>query len=165
MRRATLFCFAFLNIWPAFGQDAIPKPKATQPGPPKSARLPPRAGPPSKLWLAIGADKPIYQLEEASRIEIFFAVVNDGTATTDPGIESSHLFINGLEARGWFIIIANGPRSSEFDTLPPGQSLSFAYQLGRAFFGAPGIYKVRWQVGQFSSPEITFRVMPPRRIN
>jgi hypothetical protein len=164
--RATPYCVAFLNIWAAFGQDAIPKSKANEPGPPKSAGLDPRASPQSKLWLAIGVDKLIYQLDEVSRLEIFFAVVNDGDATIDPGIGSSHLLINGVEAKGWSLIVTNGPLASiEFNALPPGHPYLFGKQLGSVYFGEPGIYKVRWRVGAFSSPEITFRVMPAPLIN
>src|SRR6516225_8395825 len=96
--------------------------------------------------LLIGVGKLMYQLDEVSRLEIFFAVVNDGDATIDPGILSSHLLINGVEAKGWSLIVANGPGSIEFSALPPGHPYLFGKQLGSVYFGEPGIYKVRWRV-------------------
>jgi hypothetical protein len=86
--------------------------------------------------LLIGVDKLIYQLDEVSRLEIFFAVFNDGDATIDPGIGSSHLLINGVEAKCWSLIVANGPLGSiEFNALPPGHPYLFRKQLGSVYFG------------------------------
>lgn len=119
--------------------------------------------PQPKLWVAIGVAQPVYQLAETAKLQVSFAVVNDGDAIADPGIGSSHLFINGTEPNDWSFVINNGIRSAYFTALPPGQVLSFGYQLGPRYFATPGIYTVRWQVGDFRSPEITFRVMPGGR--
>jgi hypothetical protein len=82
-----------------------------------------------KLWVAIGVAQPVYHLAEIAKLQLSFAVVNDGNAVADPGIGSSHLFINGKEPDDWEIVINNGPRSDYFTALPPGEVLSFGYQL------------------------------------
>lgn len=87
-------------------------------------------------------------------------MVNDGQTEVNPRIESSHLFINGGEPKDWAIVIGNGLRSSWFWALPPGKILSFRYQLGPRYFSKPGIYTLRWESANFSSPTVTFRVMP-----
>ncbi len=130
---------------------------------PGGRRLAAQASPENKLWLAIGVAKPVYQLAEIPKLQVDFAVVNDGDTITDPGIGSSHLFINGAEPKDWNLVINNGVRTSAFAALPSGQLLYFSYQLGGRYFGAPGIYTVRWQVRSFWSPEIVFRVMPGGR--
>ncbi len=130
-----------------------------------TCRVAAQVNPPKKLWLAIMSDKPVYQLDEVPRLSISFAVVNDGNTTVNPGIEDSHLLINGVEPKDWDYVIHNGVRSELFWALPSGRSLSFLYQLGNRFFTAPGIYRVRWQVGDSWAPEITFRVMPKQTLN
>lgn len=61
---------------------------------------------------------------------VSFIVVNDGQIEANPRVESSHLFINGVEPMDWVVVIGNGLRSSYFGDLPPGKILSFGYQLG-----------------------------------
>ena len=117
----------------------------------------------AKLWLAISVGQPVYRVAQTGTLQVSFAVVNDGDTIVDPGIGSSHLFINGAEPKDWSFVINNGPRSSYFAALPPGQVLSFGYQLGSRYFGSPGIYTVRWESETFRSPEMTFRVMPDGR--
>src|SRR5258708_24262962 len=78
-------------------------------------------------------------------------------------IESSHLFVNGVEPKDWSFVIGNGLRNSYFKALPPGQILSFGYQLGPRYFSTPGIYSVRWEGPTYKSAEVTFRVMPGGR--
>ena len=119
-----------------------------------------QAQPQSKLWVAIGVAQPIYQLAETAKLQVSFVVVNDGDKIADPRIGSSHLFINGTEPSDWSFVINNGIRSSYFTALPPGEILSFGYQLGPRYFSKPGVYTVHWQVGTFRSPDMTFRVMP-----
>ena len=119
-----------------------------------------QAIPQIKLWSAISVTQPVVHLKEAGKLQVFFAVVNDGDTVADPHIESSHLFVNGAEPKDWAFVISNGLRTSYFTALPPGQALSFTYQLGSRYFATPGIYTVRWEGPNFRSPEITLRVMP-----
>ena len=120
------------------------------------------AGAQPKLSIAVSVPQPVYQLVETAKLQVYFTVVNDGEATVDPSIGSSHLFINGKEPNDWNIVINNGIRNSYFTALPPGEILSFTYQLGPRYFASPGIYKIQWQLGSQQSPEIVFRVMAPR---
>jgi hypothetical protein len=113
-----------------------------------------------RLWAAIGVSKPLYQLAEIEKLSVDFVVVNENGGAVDPGIGSSHLFINGVEPNDWSFVIINGIRSSNFYSLTPGEVLSFGYQLGPRYFAKPGIYVVRWEVGGVRSPDITFRVLP-----
>jgi hypothetical protein len=92
-----------------------------------------------------------------------FAVVNDGVSTVDPNIESSHLFINGVEPKDWAFVIHNGIRGSSFYALPPGQTLQFGCLLGPRYFLKPGVYTVRWEGEDFKSQDLTFRVVPRNR--
>jgi hypothetical protein len=117
-----------------------------------------------KLWVATGVAHPVYQLADAATLVVSFEVVNDGDSVVDPGIGSSRLFINGAEPSGWNFIINNGLRNSYFWALPPGERLSFGYELGPRYFSTPGVYTVSWQVGSFLSPPVTFRVLPSSRV-
>lgn len=112
-----------------------------------------------KLWASITVTQPVFRDAGAKRLQIYFAVVNDGKTTVDPKVEMSHLFINGTELKDWSFIVGNGPRSSGYQALQPGHALEFAYALGDRF-QTPGVYKVRWQGDDFQAPEITFRVLP-----
>ena len=117
--------------------------------------------PTSKLWAAITVPQPIY-LEgyETKHLEIYFAVYNDGDLAVGPQVESSHLFINGVEPENWSYVIGNGIRNDLFRSLPSGEILQFNYLLGPAYFVKPGIYTVRWEGENFKSPELTIRVVP-----
>jgi hypothetical protein len=106
---------------------------------------------PQKLWAAISVSQLVFRLNEAGTLVMYFAVVNDGETVANPNVEASHLFINGSEAKDWSFAISNA--------LPPGQALSFAYQLGSRYFAMPGVYTVRWEGQNFRAAEITFRVM------
>ena len=130
---------------------------------PPVPRLASQVKPQPRLWVAIGVAQPLYQLAETARLQVSFVVVNDGDAVADPGVGSSHLFINDIEPSDWRIVINNGLRTSSFTALPPGEVLSFEYELGPRYFATPGVYRVRWQVGNFRSPETTFLQMPEKR--
>jgi hypothetical protein len=117
--------------------------------------------PTSKLWAAITVPQPIVEEGgETDRLQIYFGIYNGGDSTVSPNVESSHLFVNGVEPPDWQIVISNGIRNELFASLPPGQTLQFTYLLGPRYFQKPGIYTVRWQGENFKSPELTFRVVP-----
>lgn len=115
------------------------------------------------LWAAITVPQPIFYQDRIEDLSMSFALVNDGGSTVDPKIGSSHLLINGVEPKDWFIVIGNGPRNEWFNALPPGQVLQFGYQLGPRYFQKPVVYTVRWEGENFKSPELTFRVVPRNR--
>jgi hypothetical protein len=119
--------------------------------------------PTPKLWAAISVPQPIFYQDRIEDLQISFALVNDGGSTVNPNVESSHLFINGVEPQDWSFVISNGPRNEWFKALPPAQDLLFGYQLGPRYFQKPGIYTVRWEGENFKSPELTFRVVPTTR--
>jgi hypothetical protein len=127
-------------------QELLSKP----PAPPVTSAQP-QSAQPQKFWAAISVSQPVFQLKEAGTLQLNFAVVNDGDTAANPNVEASHLFINGSEAKDWSFAISNA--------LPPGQALSFAYQLGSRYFAMPGVYAVRWEGQNFRAPEIIFRVM------
>jgi len=118
-----------------------------------------KAGAHAKLWSAISVAQPVFELKDAATLQLYFAVVNDGDTVANPNIEASHLFINGSEPKDWGVNISSGIRTPYFTALPPGQVLSFSYQLGSKYFATPGVYTVRWEGPDFRSPEITFRVI------
>jgi hypothetical protein len=113
----------------------------------------------NSIWAGISISQPLFEHADLERLQIYFAVVNDESATVNPNVESSHLIINGVEPETWPFTIANGIRTEQFSTLPVGQSLQFTYALGQ-YFRMPGIYTVRWESPQFKSADLIFRVMP-----
>jgi hypothetical protein len=120
--------------------------------------------PTAKLWAAISVPQPIYvEGSETDRLQVYFGIYNGGDSTVSPNVESSHLFVNGVEPSDWQIVISNGIRNELFASLPPGETLQFTYLLGPRYFQKPGIYTVRWQGENFKSPELTFRVVPRNR--
>lgn len=114
------------------------------------------------LWAALAVQEPIVTESGAEDLQVYFAIVNDGTSTVDPRIESSRLLINGVEPKDWSFVIGNGLRNSLWHSLPPGEVLRFSYVLGR-YFVKPGVYTVRWEGDDFRSPELTFRVVMANR--
>jgi archaellum component FlaG (FlaF/FlaG flagellin family) len=112
-----------------------------------------------KLWAVISVPQPIFYGRETNALQIGFGVFNDGRSPMNPTIDSSHLFINGVELKDWLFIVTNGPRTSSFSSLPPGQFLRFSAVLGK-YFQKPGAYTVRWECETFKATEITFRVLP-----
>ena len=120
------------------------------------------AAPASEISLSatISVPQSVFHLKETDKLNMDFTVTNRGTATADPDITSTQLVVNGEAQGGWTMVMANGPRTSQFEALPPGQTLWFGYQLGPAYFGKPGVYKVRWKGPNYETPEITFRVLP-----
>ena len=114
----------------------------------------------SRLWAAISVPQPIFDEGRTEDLQMSFAVVNDGTSTAKPNVESSHLFINGVEPQDWSFVIGNGPRNEWFNALPPGKTLQFTYLLGPKYFQKSGIYTVRWESENFKSADLTFRVVP-----
>ena len=115
------------------------------------------------LWAGISVPQTVFNEAQAKKLQVSFAVVNDGTSTVNPKMAASHLSIIGIEPKDWPIIIINGLHSPEFFALPPGHFLSFGYQLGDRYFAKPGVYTVRWWGDNFTAAPITFRVLPDNR--
>src|SRR5437667_3310433 len=88
----------------------------------------PNVGDKVKLWAAISV-RPIYWEGKTDALQVHFGLVNDGSSTINPNIESSHLLINGVEPKDWSLVIHNGPRTPSDYALPPGQPLIFGYAL------------------------------------
>jgi|ERR1700680_1609756 len=112
-----------------------------------------------KLWATISVHPTIYYEGNTDALQVHFGLVNDGSSTVNPNIESSHLLINGVEPKDWSNVIINGLRTPSFRALPPGQTLDFSYVLGR-YFQKPGVYTVGWQGAHFKAADITLRVLP-----
>ncbi len=115
-----------------------------------------------KLWATISVHPTIYYEGNTDTLQVHFGLVNDGSATVNPNIESSHLLINGVEPKDWGIVISNGLRNPWFWALPTGQTLDFSYVLG-GYFQKPGVYTLRWQGAHFKASDITLRVLPRPR--
>jgi hypothetical protein len=113
---------------------------------------------PATLWAGISIKTPIIE-RNTETVQVNFGVFNEGLSTANPNVESSHLFINGVQTKDWNVVIANGLRTEWFKQLPPGRWLSFGYNLGR-YFQKPGVYRLRWESEDFKSAELTFRVVP-----
>lgn len=115
------------------------------------------------LWAGISVPQPTFGEAQAKKLQMSFAVVNDGASTVNPKIGASHLSVNGVEPKDWLIVINNGLRTPEFEALPPGHVLSFGYMLGDRYFAKPGVYTVHWWGDEFKAQPITFRVLPDKR--
>src|ERR1017187_9604547 len=70
-----------------------------------------------KLWAAMSVPQPIFYGRETDALQISFGVFNDGRSPINPTIDSSHLFINGIELKDWLFIVTNGPGTSSFSSL------------------------------------------------
>lgn len=120
------------------------------------------SGPAPKLWagLSVYPKGPVIRSDEVERLQINFAVVNDGTTSVNAQrmSGSSRLFINGVELREWSLIVNNGGRGGQCFALSPGEHCSFSYLLPR-YFRKPGVYVVRWEAQAFRASELTFRVL------
>jgi hypothetical protein len=115
-----------------------------------------------KLWAAISVFQPIYWEGKTDALQVEFGLVNDGSSTINPNIESSHLLINGVELKDWSFVIHNGIGTPSDYALPPGQPLIFGAALGR-YFQKPGVYTVGWRGETFKASDITLRVLPRQR--
>lgn len=118
--------------------------------------------PAKKLWAVLSVNEPVFRSDTVGRLNICFAVVNDGKTPVNAERDDSRLLINGRELEDWSFIVRNGPRSMS-ENLVPGATYSFTYALGD-YFKRPGVYRVRWQAQSFTAPEITFRVLPSAKL-
>jgi hypothetical protein len=113
------------------------------------------------LWAAIGVSDPLFREAWTKDLMLHFTVVNDGSETIDPKIESSKIIINGEELEPSSFIFSNGIRSTNWNALAPGEALRFSLGMNE-YFKKPGIYKVAWKGENFEAPVIVFRVMPSK---
>lgn len=114
-----------------------------------------------KLWASLSVSRPLFHAGWTKELLVYFTLVNDGSETIDPKIESSKIIINGVEVKDSGFIFGNGPRDKRWRALPPGDSLEFTYALEK-YFKEPGIYRVSWKGEHFETPTIVFRVMPSK---
>jgi len=116
-----------------------------------------------KLWAAITVQEPIFSEGQTQSLQLAFGLVNDSRTVANPDIQSSHLFINGVEPQdgpfGAVVRDGSGPQTADFGALSPGHSLRFGYAMG-SYFEKPGVYTVRWEGRHFRAPDLIFRVMP-----
>lgn len=111
------------------------------------------------LWASISVSRPLSPAGWTKDLSIHFALVNDGSKTVDPKIESSKIIVNGKELEDSGLILGNGPRDKRWNALPPGESIEFNYAL-ESYFKEPGIYRVFWKGDGFETPIIEFRITP-----
>lgn len=82
----------------------------------------PRSTPHStKLWAAISVPEPVFQAGQTGKLQVYFAVVNDGDTAISPKIGSSHFFINGDEPKDWLFVI-NSPTLVDCGELHCGET-------------------------------------------
>ena len=79
-------------------------------------------------WRGSEPYRPIYvEGSDTDRLQVYFGIYNDGASAVSPNVESSHLYVNGVEPKDWSLVISNGIRNELFSSLPPGQTLQFTY--------------------------------------
>ena len=111
--------------------------------------------------MSLSVSRPLFHAGGTKELLVYFTLVNDGSATIDPNIESSKIIINGVALKDSAFILSNGIRDQRWRALPPGDSLEFAYALEK-YFKEPGIYRVSWKGENFETPTVVFRVMPAK---
>jgi hypothetical protein len=118
----------------------------------------------TQLWATVSVSKPVVSWESTRGDEFFiaFGLVNDGDKAVNPDVDSWQLVVNGRPLRDWPGRFRVGLRDSRWKELPSNDYLTFGEGLAK-HFKEPGIYRVSWQGSGFRSPEIEFRVMPPRK--
>ena len=112
-----------------------------------------------KVWASLSVNRPLFHAGWTKELTVYFTLVNDGSETIDPKIESSKIIINGVALEDSGFILSNGPRDKRWRALPCGDSLEFTYSLEK-YFKEPGIYRVSWKGEDFETPTVVFRVMP-----
>ena len=112
-----------------------------------------------KLWATVSVGDSKFQEGETKELMINFTVTNDGNSTVDPKIDLSKIVVNGKELDDSAWIFANGPRDANWNALPPGGTLRFAYNLAK-YFQASRVYRISWKGPAFEAPTIEFRVVP-----
>jgi hypothetical protein len=122
--------------------------------------------PKAKLWAGLGVTRPAVRADDVTDGRFFmvsFALANDGDKTIDPEIGSTSQFlVNGKELKNWPHIINNGPRGSDFNSLPPRGCLQFGSAMGKEFT-EPGVYRIQWKGKEFESAVVEFRVLPANK--
>ena len=124
----------------------------------------PDRGPTAKptLWASLSVNQPVFQEGDTDRLNLSFALVNDGAKLINPKVSRSKLVVNGKALADSDFLLGNGPRDARFEALSPGDHLLFGYALGKVF-ARPGSYRVCWEGEGFRSAEITFRVLPKKQ--
>jgi hypothetical protein len=119
-----------------------------------------------KLWAAVRVVPPVVVMDRpgVSRHMLFLELVNDGKDTVETGVADSVLFLNDLRFRGgdWRDAILGGPGSDDWTRLRPGETTGKGIGSWPSFFPEAGIFRVSWRGKNFQSPEITYRVLPPK---
>lgn len=107
------------------------------------------------LWAGVSIPQPIWELKELKNLRIDFVLVNDGDKTVALDLHAARLVVNGQELQA--VNFGAGP--GERRKLDPGRYIYFGKVMDR-YFSEPGTYRLQWKGKQFTSPEITFRVLP-----
>src|SRR5438477_5099998 len=81
-----------------------------------------------KIWAAVtSVPGPLVTAGQVERLQIHFAMVNDGNKPIDPKVSSWRLNINGKDHPDSEFMFANGPRDDRWKSLPVGDCLQFSY--------------------------------------
>jgi hypothetical protein len=124
----------------------------------KSGNAFPAAPTNGNLWAAVSVPEPLVTTGQVDRLQIQFAMVNDGKEPIDPKVRSWRLNINGKDHPDSEFTFGNGPRDNRWKSLPAGDRLQFGYALGN-WFKTPGVYRIIWRGEGFESAPVVFRVM------
>ena len=92
--------------------------------------------------------------------EIGVTVHNVGQQVIDPQINYSELKVNGQPSNAWSMALMNSGHEAKWAALPPGESVTGKWALGRALFPVPGDYKLVLTVAGASSATVEVHVTP-----
>jgi hypothetical protein len=136
---------------------AAPQAAAPKPDSPKETQ--------GKLWAVISIIPPVLVPDTSTKSPsgIGLYVGNDGTQAVDTGADDSVLVINGRPQRswGWQMALKNGPSGPEWLQMPPRDFIGIIRPLS-GIVSEPGIYRVSWKGKNFQSPEVVYRILPPK---
>lgn len=89
---------------------------------------------------------------------IAFTVRNLGTQTIDPQLNASELRVNGKVAADWNMALGNSGHEKKWHALPPGDTISGRWPLGKELFATAGDYTVTLTVMGVASAPVTVHV-------
>jgi hypothetical protein len=87
-------------------------------------------------------------------------VHNVGQQIIDPQINYSELKVNGAPSNAWSMALMNSGHEAKWAALPPGESVTGRWALGRALFPKPGDYVLVLTVASVSSATVQVQVTP-----
>lgn len=112
------------------------------------------------MQVELTADPLKFRISEIDNFNISIAATNQGDQVVDPELYRARLFINGKDSLAWSDMISNGHRETKWFALPPGDTVSMSWAMGRSLFSVPGEYTLVLHYGGKELKPIQVHVLP-----